>query len=224
MRIVGNTFDYPFVHGKAIQSVGGYSFVSCSDEAVENGRVHLTDYPVVDLILGVEKTGGRSAMNGELYQAFSPTMQRMISEYLNRGGNLFASGSHIGSDPTYTTSGGALFIADKLKFQAGSTLALPSTAGARGFLYSTQIRSAHSSFTIPRTLNEQSLAIPAPETLIPISPAYAVLAYEEDNQCAAIAYPGTDYRTFIMGFPFESICEERQRIQLMGMVLKFLKK
>ncbi|MBR4846466.1 MAG: xanthan lyase, partial [Bacteroidaceae bacterium] len=26
MRIVGNTFDYPFVHGKAIQSVGGYSF------------------------------------------------------------------------------------------------------------------------------------------------------------------------------------------------------
>lgn len=35
--IAGNTFDYPFIHGKAIQATGGYSFVSCSDEAVENG-------------------------------------------------------------------------------------------------------------------------------------------------------------------------------------------
>lgn len=55
MLIAGNTFDYPFIHGKAIQSAGGYSFVSCSDEAVENGFVRLTDYPVTDLIMGAEK-------------------------------------------------------------------------------------------------------------------------------------------------------------------------
>lgn len=35
MKIIGNTFDYPFIHGKAIQAAGNYSFVSCSDEAVE---------------------------------------------------------------------------------------------------------------------------------------------------------------------------------------------
>ncbi|MFR6202590.1 MAG: hypothetical protein ACLULH_10205 [Bacteroides fragilis] len=39
MKIAGNTFDYPFVHGKAIQAAGNYSFVSCSDEAVENRRI-----------------------------------------------------------------------------------------------------------------------------------------------------------------------------------------
>ena len=133
-----------------------------------------------------------------------------------------ASGSHVGTDPTYNTTGGAMFIADKLKFQAGSTLALPLVAGSREMLYTSQVRSAHASFTIPRTLNEQMLAVPAPETLVPINPAYAVLAYEEGNQCAAIAYPGTDYRTFILGFPFESIREEKERIRLMGMALKFL--
>ena len=222
MRIVGNTFDYPFVHGKAIQAVGGYSFVSCSDEAVENGRVRLTDYPVVDFILGVEKRGGRSAMNGEVYQVFSPKMQSLLAYYLNRGGNLLASGSHIGTDLAYATSEGARFIVDKLKFQAGTTLALPPVAGNRDRLYTSQVHSAHSSFTIPRTLNEQQLAVPAPETLLPVAPAYAVLAYEEGNQCAAIAYPGTDYRTFILGFPFESIREENERIRLMGMALKFL--
>ena len=55
MEIAGNTFDYPFIHGKAIQAAGKYSFVSCSDEAVENGIVTLEDYPIVDYILGLEK-------------------------------------------------------------------------------------------------------------------------------------------------------------------------
>ena len=41
--IAGNTFDYPAVHGAAILKAG-YSFVSCSDEAVENGQVVLNDY------------------------------------------------------------------------------------------------------------------------------------------------------------------------------------
>ena len=43
MKIIGNTFDYPFVHGKAIQAAGNYSFVSCSDEAVEKGILSLED-------------------------------------------------------------------------------------------------------------------------------------------------------------------------------------
>ncbi|MBR3896230.1 MAG: xanthan lyase [Bacteroidaceae bacterium] len=223
MKVAGNTFDYPFVHGKAIQAVGGYSFVSCSDEAVENGRVRLTDYPVVDFILGVEKTGGHSAMSGEVYQALSATMQKTLADYLKDGGRLFASGSHIGSDPTYHTAGGANFLADKLKLQVGTALALPPVAGSRDMIYTSQVRSAHSSFTIPRTLNEQSLAIPAPETLIPVAPAYAALAYEEGNQCAAIAYPGSDYRTFVLGFPFESIREESERVRLMSMILRFLR-
>ena len=49
--IAGNTFDYPSVHGAAILKAG-YSFVSCSDEAVEDGAVSLNDYTTVDLILG----------------------------------------------------------------------------------------------------------------------------------------------------------------------------
>ena len=39
MQIAGNTFDYPFIHGKAIQAAGSFSFVSCSDESVESGEV-----------------------------------------------------------------------------------------------------------------------------------------------------------------------------------------
>ena len=51
--IAGNTFDYPALHGAAILR-SGYSFVSSSDEAVENGKVILNDYKYADLILGKE--------------------------------------------------------------------------------------------------------------------------------------------------------------------------
>ena len=65
MKIAGNTFDYPFIHGKAIQATGKYSFVSCSDEAVENGIVTLEDYPIVDYI-GVLMTAGPLILSNPL--------------------------------------------------------------------------------------------------------------------------------------------------------------
>lgn len=108
MLIAGNTFDYPFIHGKAIQSAGGYSFVSCSDEAVENGFVRLTDYPVTDLIMGAEK------------QAFSPIMQQLITDYCRRGGNILVSGSYIGSNMNSPSALG--FTENILKYSFGGSM------------------------------------------------------------------------------------------------------
>ena len=99
MKIAGNTFDYPFIHGKAIQAAGKYSFVSCSDEAVENGLVTLEDYPVVDYILGLEK---EDPANKAYYKTFSSAMQRIMTSYCQSGGNLFVSGAYVGSDMSGT--------------------------------------------------------------------------------------------------------------------------
>ena len=49
--IARNTFDYPSIHGYSILKAG-YSFVSCSNEAIESKLFSLSDYPIVDLILG----------------------------------------------------------------------------------------------------------------------------------------------------------------------------
>ena len=58
--IAGNTFDYPFIHGKAIQAAGRYSFVSCSDETIESGSTDLTAYDVVDFLYGADE--GKSVL------------------------------------------------------------------------------------------------------------------------------------------------------------------
>ena len=49
----------------------GQSFVSCSDEAVEAGVVHLNDYTLVDWILGEEKDtppAGKNLRETPFYQ------------------------------------------------------------------------------------------------------------------------------------------------------------
>lgn len=82
--IAGNSFDYPAIHGKAILKAG-YSFVSCSDEVIENGSVSLQDYPFVDLILGKEKQTkmGRGAMALE-FKTFTPSMQQALTDYCQK--------------------------------------------------------------------------------------------------------------------------------------------
>ena len=96
---IRNTFDYPFVHGKAIQAAGNYSFVSCSDEAVEKGILSLEDYPIVDYILGLEKEDNSSnPARNTYYKTFSSPMQRILTSYCQSGGHLLVSGAYVGTD------------------------------------------------------------------------------------------------------------------------------
>ena len=122
MKIIGNTFDYPFIHGKAIQAAGNYSFVSCSDEAVEKGILSLEDYPIVDYILGLEKEDNSSnPARNTYYKTFSSSMQRILASYCRSGGNLLVSGAYVGSDMD-NSQGNRDFIQNILKYRYGNSL------------------------------------------------------------------------------------------------------
>lgn len=207
MKIAGNTFDYPFVHGKAIQAAGKYSFVSCSDEAVENGTVTLEDYPVVDYILGMEK---EDPAHKVYYKTFSSAMQRIITSYCQSGGNLFVSGAYVGSDMS-GTQGNREFTEKILKYGYQSSMTDKS---------SSRINGLGRTITIPRVPNETSYAVPAPDCIVPVDTAFPVFTYVPGNQSAGIAYKG-NYRTFVLGFPFESIQSEADRATIMAGILGF---
>lgn len=207
MKIAGNTFDYPFIHGKAIQAAGKYSFVSCSDEAVENGTVTLEDYPVVDYILGMEK---EDPVHKVYYKTFSSAMQRIITSYCQSGGNLFVSGAYVGSDMS-GTQGNREFTEKILKYGYQSSMTDKS---------SNRINGLGRTITIPRVPNETSYAVPAPDCIVPVDTAFPVFTYVPGNQSAGIAYKG-NYRTFVLGFPFESIQSEADRATIMAGILGF---
>lgn len=211
MKIAGNTFDYPFVHGKAIQAAGNYSFVSCSDEAVENGRIQPEHYPIVDFILGLEKDDILSnPARKTYYKTFSSPMQRILTAYCQSGGNLLVSGSYIGSDMS-NSQGNREFTEKILKY------------GFQGSLKDTrsgQITGLGRTLQIPRLPNEKAYAVTAPDCIVPVDSAFPVFVYRPGQYSAGIAYKG-NYRVFAMGFPFESIESETDRAIVMAAILKF---
>ena len=196
MLIAGNTFDYPFIHGKAVQAAGGYSFVSCSDEAIEQGYIRMESYPVVDIIFGAEKS------------MTSTKMQERITDYTRQGGHLLVSGSYLGSILPASLSEGVL------KFKHGGSMWGVTTGQAFG---------ANTNLTFPIQVNEKTYAVPSPDCLLPTGNAYSAFVYTPGNYGAGIAYKGTDYRTFVLGFPFESIEDVQARTRVMKAALNLFK-
>ena len=207
VKIAGNSFDYPFLHGKAVQAAGGYSFVSCSDEAVENGLVHLNNFSVVDLILGLEK---EDQNNSKYYKTFTSKMQNRLQNYCNSGGNLLVSGSYIGSDMNNSESERG-FTQNVLKYGYQSTQRGEGSSTVNGM--GTTIR-------LSQKPNSAFYTLSAPESLQPVNGSFSAMAYGNSTS-AAVAYKG-NYRTFVMGFPFENIESEAQRAQIMASILHFL--
>ena len=195
--IAGNTFDYPFVHGKAIQASGKYSYVSCSIEAVENGEVDLADYFMVDIICGEDNS------------MFSPDFQDKITSYCHQGGNVFISGSYIGNK-----SGNTDWSSRTLKFKNGGNVPPLSVQEA----YGTNIK-----IQLPVYANEDTYAVPSPGCILPCDNGYATFIYTPGNYGAGTVYNGK-YRTFALSFPFESIQDVSQRTHVMKAVLNFFSK
>ena len=224
MVIAGNTFDYPAVHGAAILKAG-YSFTSCSDEAVESGAVSLNDYKLADLILGKECQTkiGRSGVKPLQYKTFTKPMQDAIAAYCQQGGNILVSGAYVASDLwdnvlTTPEEADKKFATEVLKYKWRVNQA--ATMGkVKGV--ASPVSAAKGAYTYYNELNPESYVVESPDAVEPATKdAYTVLRYSENNLSAGIAYKGA-YKTYIMGFPFESIRTAAEREALMNTILNF---
>ena len=70
-------------------------------------------------------------------------------------------------------------------------------------------------------LNGEHYAAVSTDVLLPVGSAYIAMQYA-DGQDAAVAYKGTDYSAFTMGFPFECIKDEKKRSSIMRGILNYL--
>ncbi|MBQ5895337.1 MAG: xanthan lyase [Bacteroidaceae bacterium] len=213
--IAGNTFDYPFVHGRALAD-NGYSFLSCGSEAVIDGEVNMSDYAVVDLILGAEKQGGDGSFlhYNRPYKTFPATLQEKLTAYCQGGGKLFVSGAFIAGDMQGSDSD-KNFIRDVLHYDYGGTISDVSDDVISG----SGLR-----FSISREVNEACYAVSRPDVLVPVNGAFVSFVFAGSKESAAVAYSGEDYRVLSASFPFEAVLSPMQRAKLMGAVMRFLLK
>ncbi|MBN1409103.1 MAG: N-acetylmuramoyl-L-alanine amidase, partial [Calditrichaceae bacterium] len=223
--IPGNTFDFSFIHGRAIKN-DGFSFVSCSDEAIASGRVQLEDYEIVDWILGEEKETSwpivsMDSLLGKQFKTFNYGLQEQIAEYLNNGGNLFVSGAYVGSDllaGKKETDADVKFAKEVLKFWWVTDHAVKNgdVFSADKSFFKDQIE-----FSFNTGYDPQIYTVESPDAIGAQEGGRVILRYAENNFSAGIAYSG-DYKTVIFGFPFEAIKLESQRNRVMKSILNFL--
>ena len=75
--------------------------------------------------------------------------------------------------------------------------------------------------TLTMVPNETHLSTPRVSILQATGTAFPILTYP-NQQPAAVAYKGLDYRAITLGFPIEQLNEPHVRQQLMGAFMRLL--
>ena len=204
--IEGNNFNYVRTHANAISKAGAYNIVSASKEAI--GRMQLFRYNMIDLILGLERNDGHSLVH---YKTFPTDLRNALAQFTAQGGRLLTSGAYVASD-MQEDENEQRFVGSVLKCHfEGENRSIADTIQGLGLR-----------FPIYRQLNERHYAAQRTDVIMPTDKAAFPAMLYPDGTCAAVAYQGTDYRAFVMGFPFECIQQPRQQQSIMRGIMKFL--
>jgi len=224
MVIAGNTFDYSYDHGIAFMQKG-YSFVSSTRSAVENGKTILKDYDICDMIMGKQaqsNDGGK--MKAVNFTVYTPAMRDAIVKFCAGGRKLLLSGAYISTDLVdgyKIDTGGKNFASKVLKFKwmthsastDGNVSAVDNPFGFSG------------DYNFYSRLNEKKYCCESPDAFTPAEKnAYTIFRYPQTSISAAVAYKGDDYRIASFGFPLETLTSQAQINKLIGQVIDFFVK
>ncbi|MBN2281819.1 MAG: xanthan lyase [Candidatus Marinimicrobia bacterium] len=216
--IAGNSFDYPFIHGKSVRN-RGYSYVSASDESVESGQISLSDYRFIDMIFGEEKSTHFSPKNDSLiYRVFSDSMISKITKYTETGGNIFMSGAYLASDMFRSpkdTSEATKFARNILRYNLGTDHAARS-----GQFYFNRLK--REVLLYNHQFSGQIYKLEAPDALMPVNQSRTVMRFTDNEFGAGIAYNGETYNLVISTIPLETVLTQRMRDDYMQKVLDLL--
>lgn len=208
--IMGNNRDGSVCHVKDIAMSGAYNVVGCSLEALDNNLVKLDHYNLVDIAFGLQRNDGHSLV---VYKTFSETLQSKLRSYAKSGGRILVSGAYVGSDMTQPHE--RSFMSDVLKttFTGTDTNAGNNMVDGLGL-----------SFGIIRQINDRHFAATSVDRIAACDGrSFAAMRYQ-DGSTAGVAYDGTDYKSFVMGYPYECINNVRTRQHVMKGLLGFLLK
>jgi len=220
--IPGNSFDYPYIHGMAIMEAG-YSFYSASDEYFCSADLNPANFKIVDLIFGEEKSTRFFKDTSRIdFRIYSPSFMEKILDLTQSGAGILMSGAYVGSDLVNPVDSAAIkFVKEYLHF-------FPRTGHAvrTGKVYATDYAnpSFAGSFDFNTDYSESIYSVEAPDAIEPADKtAICAFRYNENNSSAGVIYRG-NYKTVILGFPFETIKSGDQRNLLMKQVLNFFEK
>ena len=189
---VGNTFDYPAMHGKVLAEMG-YSYVSTSAAALDS----IAGYDAVDVILGKQKT---IVMGSDTsFHCMPAHLQHALSHYLQHGGRLLLSGAHIASDMQGKED--AAFTKNQLHYEFRCTHA------SRTGKVRIERELTKGNYTYRTEPNETMLHTENADGIFPANGGVVVARFPEANVAAAIGHDATaegGSKTLCWSFMLES--------------------
>ena len=189
--IAGNSFDYPYVHGKALLELG-YSFSSMSAKAFCGSGAEAF---ALDLICGKQ--------GGDKFPVYTEELKKELREFAGRGGHIFISGSNIASDASASGFVSELFgIKAVNHYGSGVSVIgeMPFAGEPCSQVYSVQ----HPDGVRPVGRN-----------------ASIWLRYPDARYGAAVRYDSGKHRSISVGVPLETLLREEDRTELLKSVLEF---
>ena len=173
---VGNTFDYPALHGKTLAEMG-YSYISTSVAALDS----IAGYDLVDVILGKQKT--YTMGNDTSFHCMPAQLQHALTHYLQHGGRLLLSGAHIASDMQGQED--AAFTKNLLHYEFRTTNA-SKTGKIR-----IERQLPNGIYTFRTEPNDAMLHTENADGLFPANGGVVVARFPEANVAAAIGHDAT---------------------------------
>jgi hypothetical protein len=224
--VAGNSFDYAAVHGKAILAAG-YAFYSCSNERFSSDSTFRAGAWAVDMICGKQVT--TSLGKQQKYTVFDSEMQKAISDFCNKGGNILVSGSYIGTDiwdNIYPVEFDDTFRAESVKFATEILGYEYATGQASRRGKASPVRNAVignlPDISLVMEKNPYVYCVESPDGIQPASKTSSgIYRYSDSGVCAGVAYEGKGYKSVSLGFPIEAL-EDYQMIEdIMVNTLKY---
>ena len=232
--VAGNTFDYPYVHGKAILKAG-YPFYSCSNEAFCSDTTFRSGAWSADIICGKQVTTVVGSNPEAKYQVFPVSLQTALKAYTAAGGNVLVSGAHIATDvwdEIYPVQIDSAYRADTQKF-VKDVLGyrwVSNFAGRKGKV--SMVKSTRmgvepgAKWEFHNEINEDCYCVETPDGISPASSktGSTFMRYTDTELSAGICHEGKGYRTVCLGFPVETLKEEKDIDQIINITLQFFSK
>jgi hypothetical protein len=218
--ITGNTHDFIRQHGKAIYK-SGYLFSSATNDAVFKGLINLSNFSIVDYILGEESTAD---------ETFSTAEQTLVSAFLDNGGKLFVSGSEIAWDlDNKGSAADKSFYHNYLKAQyVNDSPNGQSSTYYNASAVTSQFFSNLSNFSFDNGTHG-TFNVAYPDVITAINGSSNCFYYTGlPTNYAGVSYSGvfpssglTQGKLVNLGFPFETVYPDTMRYKLMSRILVY---
>ncbi len=225
--VAGNTFDYPYVHGKSIMKAG-YPFYSCSNESFASDSTFVQGAWAADLVCGKQVTTVVGSKPEQKFSIFPYEMQNRLKEFTASGGHVLISGANIATDvwdgiypvqidKTYRAAT-KKFVTETLGYQW-----VRNSASRSGEVRGIEDGAQAGMMEYHNETNSETYCVESPDGISPVSSetGSTFMVYPDSRISAGVLYEGKGYRTVSLGFPIETLKNEKDIDSVINITLEF---